>query len=257
MLQGDARGPVRRERHVIVVHVRIKTRIRRIQTEVLELVVLGIQPAQLCAQRGGLAQQRAAFQLDALDVELGRVQHREGAHVLRHTRLEIAVVAVERRRAATETTISRTALQAQLVGPHVFRIELGMLRVVLGIGATIEATRLEATVGRHIRHQVVAEGLLQADRRRHCRPRSLGIKRHRLVQAGERCAPERAGGTVVILLVLGPAHAGSHGPGRREFPVKVGKRSGAGGGQVIFDGAQERNAVAEHREQIIGIGFLV
>ncbi len=153
--------------------------------------------------------------------------------------------------------VRRAALQAQLVSPHVFRIELGVLGVIYGVGAAVEATGLEAAIGRHVPHQVVAEFLLQADRRRHRGPRGLGIERDRTVQAGERGAPEGAGGAVVVFLVLGPAHAGSHGPGRHKLPVHVRECRGGRGGQIIVNGAQERHLGAQEREQIVGIGFLV
>src|SRR3546814_19989995 len=73
-----------------------RSRRGRVETEVVEASVIRIQPAHLSAQHGGLAQQRAALELDALDVQLGGVEHREGAHVLRHARLAVAVVALER-----------------------------------------------------------------------------------------------------------------------------------------------------------------
>src|SRR3546814_14163422 len=63
---------------------RVVPRIGRVEAEVVETRIVRIQPAHLGAEHGGLAQQRAALELDALDVQLGGVEHRDGAHVLRH-----------------------------------------------------------------------------------------------------------------------------------------------------------------------------
>src|SRR3546814_1246980 len=81
------------------------------------------------------------------------VEHREGAHVLRHARLEVAVFALERRHAAAQAVVGGARLQADLVGPHVLGVVLGVLRVVDRIGAAVEAARLEAAVRGHVTHR--------------------------------------------------------------------------------------------------------
>src|SRR3546814_11930064 len=71
LLQRHPRGDLGRERHVVVVEVRVVAGIRRVEAEVVEARVVRVQPAHLRAEHRGLAQQRAAFELDALDVQLG------------------------------------------------------------------------------------------------------------------------------------------------------------------------------------------
>src|SRR3546814_14571287 len=80
---------------------------------------------------------------------------------------------------------------------------LGVLRIVDGVGAAIEAARLEPAVRGHVAHHVVAECLLQAHRRGDGRPVVLGAEGDGFIERAERCAPERAGAAVVLLLVAG------------------------------------------------------
>src|SRR3546814_1574646 len=97
---------------------RVVPRIGRVEAEVVETRIVRIQPAHLGAEHGGLAQQRAALELDALDVQLGGVEHREGAHVLRHARLEVAVVALERRHAAAQPVVGGDRKSTRLNSSH-------------------------------------------------------------------------------------------------------------------------------------------
>src|SRR3546814_10453039 len=97
---------------------------------------------------------------------------------------------------SSDLVVGGACLQADLVGPHVLGVVLGVLRVVDRIGATVEAARLETAVRGHVAHDVVAERLLQAHRRSDGGPVVLGAEGDGFIERAERGAPERAGAAV-------------------------------------------------------------
>ena len=159
---------------------------------------------------------------------------------------------MEHAEVADQLAISRAGFQARFVGPHVFRIVLGLGRFDRGIRAAIEATRLEATIGRHVAHHVVAELFLQAQGRRQCAPTLVGIQRYGVVGTLERHTKNRAGGALVILLLTCVAKAGAQRPAIGKFVIDLAVAGIAVGTQIVVDGAQEGYSVGRQREQAVG-----
>ena len=255
MAGSDARGPLWRKWHMVM---QAGQRRDRGHARIVELAIARIQPADLRRQAGAFANQRDTFEFETIDLDLGRVEHREAAnHLATHTRLEIIVIAVEGGDVAEQATIVRAHLQAHLIGPHGFRIEFRAGRFGHRIGATVEAAGLEALVRRDITHHPIRELLLQAQRWRDRGPRLARVESHGSIQGGKRRAPERAGGAVVILGLTRVAHAGTERPRRCEFPVDLAISRRAARGQIIPDCAQEGDGRTGQRIQVIGIRLLM
>src|SRR5690606_41556936 len=88
---------------------------------------------------------------------------------------------VERGDVALQAAIGGAHLQAELVSPHELGIEHRARDLGGAVGAAVEAAGLEATIGRDVSHDLLAELLLQRERRRPCTPAFAAAEGERAV----------------------------------------------------------------------------
>ncbi len=152
-----------------------------------------------------------------------------------------------------QSAVLGARLQTELVGPHVLRLEDAHLGG--GVGAPVEAARLEAAVGREVEHAPLDELALERETRGEGAEVGGILEGESAHERGQ--IREGAGGAEVALAVFGVAQARGERPLGREGIAQVAEDRVASVAQAIIDGAAEGNGRSIEREEIIRQRLLV